>query len=135
MAFKFASLLACLLLLGACATEETVVMNDAPVQIQKVSVNTPGQVGAHCFLQSGMRSYTMSAPGTVNVYRSRDPMTVTCFKGEHMVGTETVRPTMAPREADNAPSVDCVTCIYPATVTVAMGLDPSSFERNLKIGP
>lgn len=96
---------------------------------QQLSVSTPGHAGAHCFIQSGKRHYTLSTPARVNVARSTQPLDVTCFSGEHMVGKLKVLPHVAPAEARAGD--DCRSCRYPDILTVAMGLNPRSFDVNL----
>jgi hypothetical protein len=129
--------LCAVLLLAACSSPDVNALNDTNAGYQQVSVNTPGQSGANCFMQSGSRSYSISAPATVSIQKSPAPMTVTCFKGEHMIGTQTVRPTVSPREEMEimGTAKNCVSCNYPGTIIVAMQLDPKSFERDVKIGP
>ncbi len=98
---------------------------------QAVSVTTPGVTGANCFLQSGDRSYALATPAVVNIQRSAAVMDVTCFKGEHMVGNEKIRPLTAPVEAGLSVGETCKSCVYPAMISVAMTLDDRSMDRNL----
>ena len=62
----------------------------------------------------------MQAPGKVNVRKTPSPMSVICFKGEHMVGEQKVAPT-------------CPHCGYPNSVTIALSLDDTSFERKVRL--
>lgn len=96
---------------------------------QVVSVTTPGQEGAHCFMQSGGRSYSVATPARVNIMRTTDPLDVTCFKGEHLVGTQKVAPSVAQVESNAGEK--CVSCRYPGSIVVAMGINPNSLAVNL----
>jgi hypothetical protein len=115
-------------LLAACAGDEVPVYQAAAYQ--QVSVTTPGVTGAHCFMQSGDRSYSLATPAVVNVQRSSAVMDVTCFKGEHMVGNQKVRPSVAPREEGK--KAECISCNYPPLISIAMMLDDRSMDRTLR---
>ncbi|MDY0009836.1 MAG: hypothetical protein RBS08_09025, partial [Bdellovibrionales bacterium] len=114
--------------LSACAgnapQEETATM-----RYQAISVMTPGVTGAHCLLQAGAHSYTTPANSSVTVRRTPDQMDVSCFKGSHMVGHTSVKPTVAPREADNRGRA-CESCQYPESVSVVLAIRASSVEKN-----
>ncbi len=126
---SFAFLAALLLVAGCTNAPQTASDNVTPYQA--VGVATPGVMGARCFVQSGVSSYTLdSTPGTVRVRRAPEPLDVTCFKGAHMVGNTTVRPTVAPREAKGTPGRVCESCLYPENVSVVMALRSSSVEKN-----
>lgn len=105
------------------------VVSSSGAAQQKVTIVTPGTTGANCFVQAGSVSYAVATPGTIHVRKSPDPFDVTCFKGEHLVGNARVNPTIAPREQGKA---DCVSCLYPETVSVAMALDDASMQRNVR---
>lgn len=126
---KIAALCGALLLASCGHAPETATQSRTPYQ--SVGVATPGVMGARCFVQSGMASYTLSStPGTVMVRRAPDPLDVTCFKGSHMVGNTVVNPTVAPREAKAGRQHDCESCLYPESVSVVMALRASSVEKN-----
>jgi hypothetical protein len=99
---------------------------------QAISVVTPGVTGAHCFLQAGSASYTTPANSRVMVRRAPDAMDVSCFKGAHMVGHTSVKPTVAPREAEDilGSGGECNSCIYPESVHVVLAIRPQSVEKN-----
>lgn len=103
--------------LSACSSPPKTVQEDV-TPWQTISINTPGVSGANCFLQAGSMSYPMQAPGKVNVRKANSPMSVTCFKGEHMLGEQKVEPV-------------CPNCGYPNSVTIAMSLDNNLFDRNV----
>lgn len=123
-------LIVLVLCLGACSTPEPKQDYDDARRYQAVSVMTPGVTGAHCFLQAGDMSYTTAANSRVMVRRASDPMDITCFKGAHMVGNTTVRPTVAPREATAGHAAVCESCRYPENVSIVLALRPSSIEKN-----
>ena len=119
--------------LSACAHENANMVDNDTTAYQLVTVSTPGVTGANCFVQSGMASYTVSgSPGKVMVRRAPDPLDVTCFKGNHMVGNTVVKPTVAPKEAKSIfnSRQDCESCTYPENVRVVMALKSSSVEKN-----
>lgn len=107
-----------LLFISACSSSPKTVQEDNSPW-QTISVNTPGVTGANCFLQAGAMSYPMQAPGKVNIRKANSPMSVTCFKGEHMLGEQKIAPV-------------CPNCGYPNSVTIAMSLDDSLFDRNVR---
>lgn len=117
VAFRTAALCALLFVAACSSTPQTVQEDRTPWQT--ISVQTPGVTGANCFLQAGAMSYPMQAPGKVNVRKANSPMSVTCFKGEHMLGEQKVNPV-------------CPNCGYPNSVTIAMSLDNTLFERNVR---
>lgn len=127
-------------LVGACAGKPVPVVS-APSLFQNVGVHTPGVTGADCIMEAGRRNYRVQSPGNVQVEKSFSPMTVSCYKGAYLRGVARVTPTYAPRErqerensaANAGPLPACVTCSYPNTVTVAMGIDPRAFERDVRI--
>lgn len=123
-----AALLAALMPLAACGHAGDDLPDISAARVQKVSVNTPGVTGAHCFLHTGGTSYSVSSPGTVNVRPASEPLDVTCFKGPHMMGNTVVQPTIAPREAGKG--FACRTCSYPENVSVVMALNARSLEKN-----
>lgn len=128
--YKSFAVLATLAFLAGCghAAQRHATENVTPYQA--VGVSTPGVTGARCFVQSGVASYTLnSTPGAVMVRRAPDPLDVTCFKGAHMVGNTTVRPTVAPREAKASRGQACESCLYPENVSVVMALRSSSVEK------
>lgn len=110
-----------MVLLAACASESVPVAEDR-TPFQTISVLTPGVSGANCFLQSGGMSYPVAAPGKVNVRRSGQAIETTCFKGEHMVGSQRTEAL-------------CAACDYPESITVVMALDDRSLDRRLRVGP
>jgi|GEM_PF-1992154 len=119
--------------LSACANQHANTVDHEKAAYQLVTVSTPGVTGASCFVQSGMASYTVSgSPGKVMVRRAPDPLDITCFKGNHMVGNTVVKPTVAPREAKSIfnSRQDCESCMYPENVSVVMALKSSSVEKN-----
>lgn len=131
MMYKSFAVLVTLVLLAGCGHAPKETVSDSATSYQAVGVATPGVTGARCFVQSGVSSYTLaSTPGKVMVRRAPDPLDVTCFKGAHMVGNTTVRPTVAPREAKAAYGHVCESCLYPENVSVVMALRSSSVEKN-----
>lgn len=86
---------------------------------QIISIHTPGVMGANCFAAVNGLSYPVSTPGKISVTPSNDPIDVTCFKGEHMVGNERITPA-------------CVNCVYPASISVAMRLDDASMYTSVR---
>lgn len=108
-----------LFLLSACSSAPSPVASVARDH-QLISVQTPGVMGANCFVRVDGMSYPVATPGKVMVKPSREPMDVTCFKGEHMVGNQQVPPA-------------CPNCGYPENVSIAMALDIQSMERNVTI--
>lgn len=130
MRFPVVTALCLALCVSACARKETAAVPEARGPYQSVVIHTPGVTGANCVVQSGAKTYTVVAPGSVMVHRAPDAMTVSCFKGDHMRGASTVRPTFAPREAEGARETRsaCLTCSYPNTVTVAMSLNAGSMD-------
>lgn len=104
--------------LSACSSPDMPdVAQDNPAQV--ISIHTPGVAGANCFAAVNGLSYPVSTPGKISVTPSNDPIDVTCFKGEHMVGNERVRPV-------------CANCLYPASISVAMRLDEASMFTNVR---
>lgn len=120
LSMTYVALFAAVLGLASCASKPEQVVVEQPPTVQVISVNTPGVVGAHCFLQAGGMSYPVAAPGRVAVRKSGKAMDVTCFKGEHMVGNTKLSPLCS---GDG--------CGYPANVTIAMVLDSSSMKRDV----
>ena len=118
--------------LSACSAAPRAAGEDSARHYQQVSVMTPGVTGAHCFLQAGSMSYTAAAGSRVMVRRAPDVMEVSCFKGPHMAGHTSVRPTVAPREAARifADRQDCESCTYPESVHVMLAIRPQSVEKN-----
>ena len=138
MTIRSAAFLCMALLLCSCAHDDTAAVNaNSSAGYQSVSVNTPGVEGSDCVMQSGNETYSVVAPGSVTVRRAPDVMTVSCFKGDHMRGQQSVTPTFAPREAQQMRKTnsDCLTCNYPSTVTVAMTLDAGAMQVPVRIGP
>lgn len=129
--FQKFMLAAALLTLAACSSAPEMAMQAVMPSYQTVSVNTPGVYGAECSLQTGGRSYSLQAPGSVQVERAPDTMQVTCQKGAHMVGVEEVKPLYSPSDP-RLYSGDCQSCAYPGTVTVAMAINPLSLETNVR---
>ncbi len=126
---KFA-MLAAAMLLSACAEKEVSMAPPARTPYQSIVINTPGVTGVNCVMQSGNDTYAVKAPGAVMVRRAPDMMNVSCFKGEHMSGRNTVRPSFAPSEGAEVKGTQtaCVSCNYPNTVTVAMSLNGSAMN-------
>lgn len=125
-----------LVLLSACGGgDKTTMIETTRTAYQSVNINTPGVTGVNCVVQSGQNSYSVVAPGAVLVRRAPDTMNVSCFKGEHMRGQASFRPSFAPREAEamRGTQAECLTCNYPSTVTVAMALNRGSMEVPLTI--
>lgn len=112
------------LVLASCVAAD--IPSAAPPLYQPVTVLTPGQEGVRCFVQAGAQSFSLRAPATINVHRSTAPLDISCFKGEHMRAQQQVRPRHMPGEQDSGES--CVTCLYPPTVTVVLGLNPRSLD-------
>lgn len=130
--FRKHILIAGVVLLSACAhpPKEAAV---APSPYQTISVMTPGSAGAWCFLRAGERQYGVTAPGDVEVLRAVDPMTVSCHKGKHFTGTQVVRPIVSAEEKNIAG--DCVSCRYPASVSVALALNSASLAVTVRQVP
>ena len=126
----FIALMAVSLLQGCMSSPKTT--DDSARHYQQISVMTPGVTGAHCFLQSGGTTYTAAANSRVTVRRAPDDMAVSCFKGPHMAGHTSVKPTVAPREAARifAHRQDCESCTYPESIHVVLALRPQSVEKN-----
>ena len=126
----FITLMAVSLLQGCTSSPRTA--DDSARHYQQISVMTPGVIGAHCFLQSGDMTYTAAANTRVMVRRAPDDMAVSCFKGPHMAGHTSVKPTVAPREAARifADRQDCESCAYPESIHVVLALRPQSVEKN-----
>lgn len=136
MRLFFAVLLCLSAALSGCARKETVKAAEPGRQpFQSVIIHTPGVTGASCVVKSGVKSYSVIAPGAVMVQRSPEKMSVSCFKGEHMRGSASVNPTFAPREAQDLGETGaaCLSCSYPGTVTVAMSLNAGSVETPYRI--
>ncbi len=129
MKLKFA-VLAAAMLVSACAEKEVSMAPPARTPYQSIVINTPGVTGVNCVMQSGNDTYSVKAPGAVMVRRAPDMMNVSCFKGEHMSGRNTVRPSFAPSEGAEVKGTQaaCVSCAYPNTVTVAMSLNGSAMN-------
>lgn len=126
----FIALVVVSLLQGCTSSPKTA--DDSARHYQQISVMTPGVTGAHCFLQSGGTTYTAAANSRVTVRRAPDDMAVSCFKGPHMAGHTSVKPTVAPREAARifADRQDCESCAYPESIHVVLALRPQSVEKN-----
>jgi len=127
------ALVALVLCLTACSAAAPKQAENGAGHYQVVSVMTPGVTGAHCFLQAGSMSYTAAANSRVMVRRAPDTMEVSCFKGLHMAGNTTVRPTVAPREAAHilgSRGQDCESCLYPENVSVVLSIRPQSVAKN-----
>lgn len=126
----FIALVAVSLLQGCTSSPKTA--DDSARHYQQISVMTPGVTGAHCFLQSGGTTYTAAANSRVTVRRAPDDMAVSCFKGPHMAGHTSVKPTVAPREAAQifADRQGCESCTYPESIHVVLALRPQSVEKN-----
>lgn len=117
--------------LAACTASPERAVNSS-AHLQPVHIMTPGVTGAHCLLQAGSSNYTAAAGSRIMVRRSPDTMKVSCFKGSHMVGHTSVKPTVAPREAQQAMrggSV-CSSCAYPEMISVVLAMRPSSVKRD-----
>ncbi len=99
--------------------------------LQPIQIMTPGVTGAHCLLRAGASHYTAAAGSRIMVRRAPDIMQVSCFKGPHMVGHTSVKPTVAPREAQQAKRgrTSCESCAYPETVSVVLAMRGSSIKR------
>lgn len=136
MTFKYAALVA-VLLLSACAEKEVSMAPPPRTPYQSIVINTPGVTGANCVMQGGLNTYSVKAPGTVMVRRAPDVMNISCFKGEHMTGRNTVRPSFAPSEAAEVRGTQgsCISCAYPNTVTVAMSLNGSAMNVPVTVWP
>ena len=136
MKLKFA-ILATALLVSACAEKEVSMAPPPRTPYQSIVINTPGVTGANCVMQGGLNTYSVKAPGTVMVRRAPDVMNISCFKGEHMAGRSTVRPSFAPSEAAEVKGTqgNCISCAYPNTVTVAMSLNGSAMDVPVTIWP
>ncbi len=122
--------LAAAMLVSACAEKEVSMAPPARTPYQSIVINTPGVTGANCVMQGGLNTYSVKAPGAVMVRRAPDTMSISCFKGNHMSGRNTVRPSFAPSEAAEVRGTQtaCVSCAYPNTVTVAMSLNGSAMD-------
>lgn len=131
MKFKFFIAILAAATLQAC-TAAPKKAEDSSRHYQQISVMTPGVAGAHCFLQSGDMTYTARANSPVVVRRAPDDMAVSCFKGPHMAGHVSVKPTVAPVEAARvfADRQDCESCTYPESISVVLALRPQSVEKN-----
>jgi hypothetical protein len=129
---RFFALIGLVFMLSACAGGGQKEAEDTGRHYQAISVVTPGVTGAHCFLQAGSMSYTTAANSRVMVRRAPDTMDVSCFKGAHMVGHASVKPTVAPREAERilGSGRDCDSCVYPESVHVVLAIRPQSVEKN-----
>ena len=125
-----AAALAVCLALSACAETEKPVATQVRTPYQSVVVNTPGVTGANCVMQSGGNTYSVKAPGSVMVRRAPDTMTISCFKGNHMRGHTSARPSFAPGEGEavRGTQISCMTCNYPTSISVAMSLNSGSME-------
>jgi hypothetical protein len=132
--FQIFVLVAGVMSLAACSSTPEMAMPEAVPAYQTVSVNTPGVYGAECSLKTGQKSYSVSAPGSVQVARTPDVMQVRCQKGAHMVGTEQVKPLFSPSDP-RLYSGDCQSCTYPGMVTVAMAINPGSLQTNIRHWP
>lgn len=117
-------------LAGCTASPEPAA--DSSAHLQPIQIMTPGVTGAHCLLQAGSSNYTAAANSRIMVRRSPDTMKVSCFKGSHMVGHVSVKPTVAPREAQQAKRgrSACDSCTYPETISVVLAMRPSSVKRD-----
>ncbi|MDP2206108.1 MAG: hypothetical protein Q8K65_07355 [Alphaproteobacteria bacterium] len=126
------ALIGLVFILSGCAGDGQKEAGDTSRHYQAISVVTPGVTGAHCFLQAGSMSYTTAANSRVMVRRAPEAMDVSCFKGAHMVGHTSVKPTVAPREAERilGSSRDCDSCVYPESVHVVLAIRPQSVEKN-----
>lgn len=136
--FRFLGCLTAAVALNACAHQETALSSmPGASPYQTITINTPGERGVNCLVQSGNESYTVIAPGPVTVRRQPSPMTVSCFKGDHMRGTQSVRAIYAPREANAIRQTGsaCYTCAYPNTITIAMAINTGSLSVNLRQWP
>jgi hypothetical protein len=127
------------LALSACAKEEeqAAFMPEQRTAFQSVVVNTPGVTGADCVVQSGNSSYSVRAPGAVMVRRAPDTLSISCFKGDHMRGTASARPTFAPGEGNAVRGTQnaCMTCNYPTSITVAMSLNGNAMDVPFMVWP
>ena len=127
-------LTACLAL--AACSEKPLNSTVIGTPYQAISVATPGVTGAHCFLQAGSMSYAVKTPAAVQVRRTPDSLSVTCFKGEHYVGYQAVLPIVAPAEAATLKHGEaCRTCAYPSSISVMMLLDQRSMDKKLTVLP
>lgn len=131
-------ILAAAMLVSACAEKEMAMAPASPrTPYQSIVINTPGVTGVNCVMQSGNNTYTVKAPGAVMVRRAPDMMNVSCFKGNHMAGRNTVRPSFAPSEGAEVKGTQtaCVSCAYPNTVTVAMSLNGNAMDVPVTVWP
>jgi len=128
---------ALLLLVSACAEKQVSMAPPARTPYQSIVINTPGVTGVNCVMQSGNDTYSVKAPGAVMVRRAPDMMNVACFKGDHMTGRNTVRPSFAPSEGAEVKGTQeaCVSCAYPNTVTVAMSLNGNAMDVPVTVWP
>jgi hypothetical protein len=116
------------LVLGGCGHKESpVVQSQRYDHYQSVRVDTPGVFGAACTLQSPSGSQVVLSPASVRVARDSRPLRVFCTKGEHFRGAQVIQ---ARKVADENQET---AWLYPASVSVPMRLNDSSFQADIKI--
>lgn len=115
-----------LLLLCGCAGDDAPRTAAQANSAQTIVVNTPGVEGAMCVVQNGRGSWNIPAPGPVTVPRTPAPLTINCFKGDHLRGSAKVAASFAPTEA--GAGTGCVTCRYPGIVDIALRLNDSLMD-------
>lgn len=126
----FAILLTPVLFLAACSSmgaKEVRNYGEFENAYQSLRVYTPGVEGAACHLSTVAMRYEIVAPNVVTVPRSPSPIEVICTKGQHFTGTARLEAKTVVLDETR------MAYVYPAAVSVPMGINPLSFDRGLSL--
>lgn len=118
------------ILLSACSTVETHEVKNYGAYddaYQSVRVYTPGVEGAACHLSNISAQYELVAPNVVTIERSGLPLDIVCTKGSHFSGAVRLEPKTIVLDETR------IAYVYPASVSVPMGINPISFTKDLTI--
>lgn len=83
---RFIPVLAALALLSGCST----MVNG---MTQDITIETPGTVGALCFIERPGYKHRVWAPKTIRINKTKDPITVTCRAQGNREIVEVIEPT------------------------------------------
>lgn len=115
-----------LLALAGCSHAPPPVAAAGSSPLQSVRVDTPGVTGAACVVQTAAGTSVVLSPARLDVPRNAQALAVTCSKGEHFRGAQTVA---SRRVVENGDSVYS----YPASVSVPMTLYNPSLKPEYRV--
>jgi hypothetical protein len=125
---RYSALIACAIMLGACAT---IVKGTTQI----VAIDTPGVPGAQCIVQTQSGPQMVMTPGSINLSKSSNALPVQCTKECYLAGSSIIPSGTEAMAAGNILAggviglgVDAASGAmhkYPDIVTVAMMPDPA----------